>query len=378
MLEIRAALPGEMDAVTRLMCIAFDLAYEPTRALLARDPHTNPLLRRVAVKDGRVIACLTIAPRSMWLLQGLVPILGISGVATHPNHRRKGHAARLLESALEYAHRQGFGFAALYAAETGYYERRGWVPVARDCLRTVHREPPSAPRARRLAREATEADMPRIQALHAAFAHGRTGWCLRNEDRWQTIRAYVDHISVVSTPDGAGYALWDTNGGAGFDEIRLMECVVTGTSTAEDLADHIHCIAGSSRIHLSHAVPDDLYSDAPREMTPGSTLLVQLADFGAAVRPLVDIHDSQAPRTALTCLDRPEQGPITLHTPNAREGSSAASLTADSATWCRLLFGAISLEEALRGGNAEGTGNLDWLHQRLTRRSVAIPPVDHF
>lgn len=84
--------------------------------------------RHVIRKDG-IIAHLAVQLRAVRLGDDLVTVAGIADVATDPGHRGKGHAATLLQAALDTArhsparHILLFGTAQLYPAA-------GFRPIA--------------------------------------------------------------------------------------------------------------------------------------------------------------------------------------------------------------------------------------------------------
>ncbi|HLQ17860.1 MAG TPA: GNAT family N-acetyltransferase [Tabrizicola sp.] len=83
---------------------------------------TRHTWRHVLRQDDRIVAHLAVQLRAVRLGDGLVTIAGIADVATDPDHRGKGHAATLLQSALATARRSPashvllFGTAQLYPA----------------------------------------------------------------------------------------------------------------------------------------------------------------------------------------------------------------------------------------------------------------------
>jgi predicted N-acetyltransferase YhbS len=81
---------------------------------------TRHTWRHVLRHDGQIIAHLAVQLRAVRLGQDLRTIAGIADVATDPDHRGKGHAARLLQAALGTARHSAaqhvllFGTAKLY------------------------------------------------------------------------------------------------------------------------------------------------------------------------------------------------------------------------------------------------------------------------
>lgn len=78
--------------------------------------------RHILRHEGQVIAHLAVQLRAVRLGEDLLTIAGIADVATHPDHRGRGHAAALLQAALTTARQSParhvllFGTAKLYPA----------------------------------------------------------------------------------------------------------------------------------------------------------------------------------------------------------------------------------------------------------------------
>ncbi|MFC7071710.1 enhanced intracellular survival protein Eis [Halovenus rubra] len=64
---------------------------------------------------------LTVSHRGEW-----VPMAGLAGLATLPEHRREGYVRDLLSASLE-RWRNEFAFVALWPFDYGYYEQFGWA-----------------------------------------------------------------------------------------------------------------------------------------------------------------------------------------------------------------------------------------------------------
>jgi predicted N-acetyltransferase YhbS len=83
---------------------------------------TRQSWRHVVRQDDAIVAHLAVQLRAVRLGDDLLTIAGIADVATDPDHRGQGHAAGLLQSAVEVSRRSPadfvllFGTAKLYAA----------------------------------------------------------------------------------------------------------------------------------------------------------------------------------------------------------------------------------------------------------------------
>lgn len=83
---------------------------------------TRQSWRHVVRLDGQIVAHLAVQLRAVRLGEDLLTIAGIADVATDPDHRGQGYAARLLQAAIAAARQSPaqhvllFGTAKLYAA----------------------------------------------------------------------------------------------------------------------------------------------------------------------------------------------------------------------------------------------------------------------
>ena len=58
--------------------------------------------------------------------KAVLPVAGISGVATLPEHQRKGYASRLIVETLHLLRKRGVALAGLFPYDYAYYRRLGW------------------------------------------------------------------------------------------------------------------------------------------------------------------------------------------------------------------------------------------------------------
>ena len=126
----RLVLPGHVDRIAEMDLSAPDQAQIADLLLLAFDGgfdgrsfyRTRHHLRLVIRHEARIVAHVAVQFRAMRLGGRLVDVGCLAEVSTHPDHRGKGHAARLLQAAI--AEVWGaraeyfllFGTAGLYAA----------------------------------------------------------------------------------------------------------------------------------------------------------------------------------------------------------------------------------------------------------------------
>ena len=122
-MEIRTAAPQDLPAVTRLEALCFPPAEAAPKAAF-RD--------RLAMVNGMTVQTpdLTDAMYETTALHDPAgPWLMIFGVDTHPDHRRRGYAGRLLRHAIQAARDQGRAGVVLTCKERllPYYAKFGFV-----------------------------------------------------------------------------------------------------------------------------------------------------------------------------------------------------------------------------------------------------------
>ena len=139
-MEIRTAAPQDLPAVTRLEALCFPPAEAAPEAAfrdrLAACPQTCWLLWEgdtlLAMVNGMTVQTpdLTDAMYETTALHDPAgPWLMIFGVDTHPDHRRRGYAGRLLRHAIQAARDQGRAGVVLTCKERllPYYATCGFV-----------------------------------------------------------------------------------------------------------------------------------------------------------------------------------------------------------------------------------------------------------
>jgi predicted N-acetyltransferase YhbS len=89
---------------------------------------TRHTWRHVIRHGGQIIAHLAVQLRAARLGADLLSIAGIADVATDPAHRGKGHAATLLQAALQTA-RQSPAQHVLLFGTAGLYPAAGFKPI---------------------------------------------------------------------------------------------------------------------------------------------------------------------------------------------------------------------------------------------------------
>ncbi len=126
--DIRAGSPLD-PATTRLGEYAFSstprTVSDEERARYLAGRETDRVF--FSYNDNEEVAKVTIIPMTMNVRGVVVPMGGISGVASMPAARRGGHIRQLLLRSIQDMHEQGEVISALYPFKTSYYEMFGYA-----------------------------------------------------------------------------------------------------------------------------------------------------------------------------------------------------------------------------------------------------------
>lgn len=217
---LRAPLPEEDAAAWALQRGAFDLpeAGPPPHPGV----HTE---RRVAVREGRVVSCLTLLHAELCVRGARVPMGGIRHVATDPSEQNQGYAGALLRDTLVRLRRQGVPLSVLFPFSFRYYRKFGYELAGSQCHFWCRPGslPPFAERAG--CRPATPADAKELARFSERRALDVACTLARGVERWSTLCADPD-LRVTLHGEGAvdGYAITtDTRDSYGGRVLRVLD-----------------------------------------------------------------------------------------------------------------------------------------------------------
>src|SRR5579862_9802185 len=143
--KIRSADSAEAPIIAGHRRAMFsDMGHRDDAALDARTRHFLPWLK-TRMQSGEYLAWLAIAPDEsvaagigLWLMDWPPHMVGpgsprgnIVNVYTHPEHRRRGLARRLMHAALDWSRENGIRSVILHASQEGrpLYESLGFNPT---------------------------------------------------------------------------------------------------------------------------------------------------------------------------------------------------------------------------------------------------------
>jgi predicted acetyltransferase len=192
-----------------------------------------------AFVGGRLVAMAGVLGLGQWFGGRPVPMGGLRAVAVRLEHRRRGHAARVVRAALAAMRARGECISALYPQVVRPYRRLGWEIAGTLLYRQVSpRELAGVPEAAVPIRRATQADRAAIRAAYATLARATNGFVDRTEERWSWIfERFADDFWFLA--EAAGYLLYrhldpPGNGPEGF-RVLVHDLVATSPQSLHAL-----------------------------------------------------------------------------------------------------------------------------------------------
>lgn len=186
----RAARADEAEPLLQVLCAAFRLDPDAARPLFHRDPFYDLSHKRVLYSpDGTLVSCLTVIPSVLRIGDVPVPVGGVAGVATLPEHQGRGYASRLLSQTVNaLASELCYPLSALFPYSYAYYRRFGWE-MASSSVRWagVSADLPRYTEASCVHPVSTRDDYEAVHRAHSAATQGRTVACERDARRWTVI-----------------------------------------------------------------------------------------------------------------------------------------------------------------------------------------------
>lgn len=203
-LQIREALPEDREAAWQLQQVAFSLPPD--------GPPSHPGTRqqlRVAVRDGRVVSCLTLVEANLGLRGVPVRMGGLRHVATHPDEQNRGYASALIRNTLHAMRDQEIGVSVLFPFSFRYYRKFGYELGGNYCQFWCRPSNIPAFGERSACRPATAADADALASLYARRVKDRSCSMERDPGRWTAICTDARYQTHVFGRDGVleGFAV---------------------------------------------------------------------------------------------------------------------------------------------------------------------------
>ncbi|MGA2285790.1 MAG: GNAT family N-acetyltransferase [Dehalococcoidia bacterium] len=377
-LEIRPVRDEELADFIFANAYAFnqDRRPEALAETVARSRAYVPLEWSLAgFLDGRLVAGMRIIPLTMRIDGAPLAMAAIGGVASLPEHRRRGHVGALLKRALADMRERGQMLSALYTPHVPLYRRYGWEIAARNMRLTFAPkevktlvDPPSHGQFRRV----TADEWQTLNDLYEAYSAERNCVLVRSESWWRdwVFGRERDAPDAALWEDGAGrprgYVLYYTRRAELPDrpwpssrlwvrELATQDgdayVALVNYLLSHDIHEKIEWLASPEEPLLS------LLDDPQRVRTEAwSALMLRIVDVPAALRArgcpaqaegrfVLDVRDGIAPWNEGTWRVEAQGGRLEV-----TADGGPADLVTDAATLAPIFNGHLSAREAARIG----------------------------
>ena len=122
----RKIRPDEMHKIDLISCVAFECPWEPPKPETKNEEHKSTMSFWIAEEGDAFLGCLAVHPMNVRFDGHLVGMGGIGGVATLPQHRRRGAIRACMNASLADMREQGNVFSVLYPFSRAYYRQFGY------------------------------------------------------------------------------------------------------------------------------------------------------------------------------------------------------------------------------------------------------------
>lgn len=140
-MEIRGVRESELPEMIDLQCRIFRPdGHERYEQYVRTDPSYQYNQSRVVVVNGQIVSTLRVWEREMRIGSIPVPMGGIGGVGTHPDHQGTGYATALMEDTITYMREVSHDVGVLFSAiPCAFYRKLGWASVPLAGFRVTRR-----------------------------------------------------------------------------------------------------------------------------------------------------------------------------------------------------------------------------------------------
>ena len=141
-MEIRGVRESEIAQMIDLQCQIFRPdGHERYRQYVRTDPSYRYDQSRVLLVNGQIVSTLRVWEREMRIGSIPVPMGGIGGVGTHPDHQGAGYATALMKDTIAYMRTVGYDVGVLFSAiPCAFYRKLGWASVPLTGFRVTRRQ----------------------------------------------------------------------------------------------------------------------------------------------------------------------------------------------------------------------------------------------
>ena len=218
-MEIRGIRESELAEMIDLQCRVFRPdGHERYWQYVRTDPSYRYDQSRVVVVNGRIVSTLRVWEREMRIGSIPVPMGGIGGVGTHPDHQGTGYATALMKDTVTYMRTVGYDVGVLFSAiPCAFYRKLGWASVPLAGFRVTRRQSAGLGETEwRVEPFDEERDLKASIALYDGYNAERSGSLVRTRSYWNSGPARLREIwpTVVARYEDrfGGYLNFQVNG----------------------------------------------------------------------------------------------------------------------------------------------------------------------
>ncbi|MBN1476149.1 GNAT family N-acetyltransferase [Candidatus Sumerlaeota bacterium] len=398
---IRAATESDLSAIARIGAQSFPGVNAKTREKQIRESSqigVEDIL--VAEESGRLLGSATVIPMEMWWAGNRWPTGGLASVAVAPEARRQGVATRLCGAAVDRLRERDVPLCLLYPFETEFYTALGWSLVG--LRREVTLRPSALPTGERgeVVWLDPRQDANALMRCHGEWLEQRGVGLVRHPAIWS--RIFDQPWQWFGIRDGDrldGYvAMYDDRDPVTIcHTLRVGEIIALSSKSQRALTAFLHDQQAQVdwvELSLPAETPVEAMVSSPR--TPGQTdlgcgnflcsqictgamvrvldwnrLMADMASIGTWLRGSLEIGLRRGPHWRLNMDGRWIE---------VDQGDADNTLTADEATLTKILWGVLSLSDAVAWGLADlrGKADLRALGALLAQPPLFIPRWDNF
>lgn len=364
---VRALRPAGLEAARRVATMAFN-----ENALGWYGPDAPAVV--VETGKGEIAAVAEYGAEAVWWGGQHLPGAFVGGVATHPEHRRKGYAAALMQAAIHEMRAAGAVICHLWPFSFRYYRKLGWelpAPDLRIFLRPQDLEEALArvPVEVRV-RPAAEDDAAALKAAHDRCAQQYNGLTVRSVEWFaERLKDYEALLALDGAGQPLGYTLYrsDPHPAAGGQRRQCRESLAAAPPVLVALLREVAWLPETAQVIAE--LPGD--SPLPHVLAERPTISVHHCLQARVLDPVRALNALQPPASLMgrvtyavqdpiAAADRPVGVEAELHGGHlqARDRLADDALRCSIQTFTRLFCGGMRAGEAramgwLEGGSAE-------------------------
>lgn len=232
----------EKESILPIMRIAFGWPFNPQRfeEIAKEDPcYKDSPIGFCAVENGKVVSYVGVMELKTRNLDGEVEgVGGIYGVSTLPSHARRGISTKLMERVHEYLREKSYRFSFLVTSKA--------LVAYQLYLKFGYRDAVEFPSVQKIIRrrkgeqceqreEKSSVDWNEILELYNRFTANKTGFVVRDEQRFKLLRKYYGIKPEMVLRTGRAYCIFKRHEDTFYPSTQILEVAALKTGDAINL-----------------------------------------------------------------------------------------------------------------------------------------------